>query len=163
MHPRWLSGTHGSVSEDHARWMAIAIEQAEQSALAGEVPIGAAVVRGGELIAAAGNAPIARVDPTAHAEVLALRAAAERVRNYRLADCDLYVTVEPCAMCVGAALQARIRTLVYGCVDPKAGAAGSLCNLAQDPRLNHRIALVTGVLEEPCRRLLQEFFAARRQ
>ena len=127
------------------------------------MPIGAAVVRGGELIAAAGNAPIARVDPTAHAEVLALRAAAERVRNYRLADCDLYVTVEPCAMCVGAALQARIRTLVYGCADPKAGAAGSLCNLAQDPRLNHRIALVTGVLEEPCRRLLQEFFAARRQ
>ena len=143
--------------------MAIAIEQAEQSALAGEVPIGAVVVRGGELIAAAGNAPIARVDPTAHAEVLVLRAAAERVRNYRLADCDLYVTVEPCAMCVGAALQARIRTLVYGCANPKAGAAGSLCNLAQDPRLNHRIALVTGVLEERCRRLLQEFFAARRQ
>jgi len=143
--------------------MAIAIEQAEQSALAGEVPIGAVVVRGGELIAAAGNAPIARVDPTAHAEVLALRAAAELVRNYRLADCDLYVTVEPCAMCVGAALQARIRTLVYGCADAKAGAAGSLCNLAQDPRLNHRIALVTGVLEEPCRRPLQEFFAARRQ
>ena len=159
----WLSGTHGSMSEDHVRWMAIAIEQAEQSALAGEVPIGAVVVRGGELIAAAGNAPIARVDPTAHAEVLALRAAAEQVRNYRLADCDLYVTVEPCAMCVGAALQARIRTLVYGCADPKAGAAGSLCNLAQDPRLNHRIALVTGVLEERCRRLLQEFFAARRQ
>jgi len=142
--------------------MALAIEQAEQAAAVGEVPIGAVVVRDEVLIAAAGNAPIGRVDPTAHAEVLALRAAAAGLGNYRLGDCDLYVTVEPCAMCVGAALHARIRTLVYGCADPKGGAAGSLYDLARDPRHNHRLTVVAGVEEERCRALLLAFFAARR-
>ena len=146
----------------HAEWMAIALAEAERAGAAGEVPIGAVVVRDGVAIAAAGNAPIARRDPTAHAEVLALRAAAEAVANYRLPDCDLYVTVEPCAMCIGAALHARIRTLVFGCDDPKAGAVGSLFDLARDPRSNHRIAVVRGVGAERARRLLQDFFAARR-
>jgi tRNA(adenine34) deaminase len=142
--------------------MASALAEAERAGTAGEVPIGAVVVRDEVVIAAAGNAPIARLDPTAHAEVLAIRAAATALGNYRLPDCDLYVTVEPCAMCVGAALQARIRTLVFGCDDPKAGAVGSLYDLARDTRLNHRIAVVRGVEQERARRLLHDFFAARR-
>jgi tRNA(adenine34) deaminase len=143
-------------------WMAIALAEAARAGAAGEVPIGAVVVRENVAIAAAGNAPIANHDPTAHAEVLALRAAATALGNYRLPDCDLYVTVEPCAMCVGAALQARIRTLVFGCDDPKAGAVGSLYDLAQDTRLNHRIAVVRGVEADRSRQLLRDFFAARR-
>ena len=162
LHPAALSGTGESVSGTHERWMAVAIQEAEQAAAAGEVPIGAAVVQDDRLIAAAANAPIATCDPTAHAEVLALRGAARALGNYRLTGCDLYVTVEPCAMCVGAALQARIRALVFGCADPKAGAVGSLYNLADDPRLNHRIAVTSGIEEERCRRLLQAFFAVRR-
>ena len=150
------------IMENHLRWMAVALREAETAGAAGEVPIGAAVVRDGVLVAAAGNAPIARVDPTAHAEVLALRAAATALGNYRLPGCDLYVTVEPCAMCVGAALHARIRTLVFGCADPKAGAAGSVVDLTQDPRLNHQLAVVRDVDAERCRALLQRFFAARR-
>jgi tRNA(adenine34) deaminase len=149
-------------ARDPEQWMDLALAEAARAGAAGEVPIGAVVVRDGVALAAAGNAPIARRDPTAHAEVLALRAAAAAVGNYRLGDCDLYVTVEPCAMCVGAALQARIRTLVFGCDDPKAGAVGSLFDLARDPRLNHRIAVVRGVGAERARRLLQDFFAARR-
>ncbi len=147
---------------NHEQWMALALAEAERAGAAGEVPIGAVVVRDDAVLAAAGNAPIASVDPTAHAEVLALRAAAGAVGNYRLPGCTLFVTVEPCAMCVGAALQARIATLVFGCADPKAGAAGSLYDLTQDVRLNHRITVVMGVEEARCRALLQAFFAARR-
>jgi tRNA(adenine34) deaminase len=150
------------VSSDHDAWMAQAIAEAERAGAGGEVPIGAVVVRDGALVAAAGNAPIATSDPTAHAEVLALRAAARVAGNYRLPGAVLYVTVEPCAMCVGAALQARIATIVFGCADPKAGAAGSLFDLTQDARLNHRIAVVRGIAEARCRELLQSFFAARR-
>lgn len=150
------------MSEAHRRWMAVAIAEAERARDAGEVPVGAAVVLEDRLVAAASNAPIARVDPTAHAEVLALRAAAQAIGNYRLVGCDLYVTVEPCAMCVGAALQARIRTLVFGCHDPKAGAAGSLYDLARDPRLNHRMVVVAGVEDERCGALLRRFFESRR-
>ena len=142
--------------------MALALAEAARAGAAGEVPIGAVVVRAGAVLGAAGNAPIGTVDPTAHAEVLALRAAARTADNYRLPGATLYVTVEPCAMCVGAALQARVATIVFGCRDPKAGAAGSLFDLTTDPRLNHRIAVVAGVAEEGSRRLLQEFFAARR-
>jgi len=142
--------------------MALAIAEAERAGVAGEVPIGAVVVREGRVVGAAGNAPIRTVDPTAHAEVLALRAAAQAVANYRLPGATLYVTVEPCAMCVGAALQARVATLVYGCRDLKAGAAGSVFDLTADPRLNHRMVVVTGVEEERSRRLLQDFFAGRR-
>ncbi len=150
------------VSAEHDAWMALALAEAERAGAAGEVPIGAVVVRDGAVLAAAGNAPIATVDPTAHAEVVALRAAARTAGNYRLPGAVLYVTVEPCAMCVGAALQARIATLVFGCRDAKAGAAGSLYDLTQDARLNHRIAVVAGIAAERSRGLLQEFFAARR-
>jgi tRNA(adenine34) deaminase len=142
--------------------MALALAEAECAGAAGEVPIGAVVVCDGAVVGAAGNAPIARVDPTAHAEVLALRSAAAALGNYRLPGCTLYVTVEPCAMCLGAALQARIATLVFGCHDPKTGAAGSLYDLTQDPRLNHRIVVVRGIEADRCRELLQRFFAARR-
>jgi tRNA(adenine34) deaminase len=142
--------------------MELALTEAERAGTAGEVPIGAVVVRAGVLIAAAGNAPITGSDPTAHAEVVALRAAARACGNYRLPGAVLYVTVEPCAMCVGAALQARIATLVFGCHDSKAGAAGSLYDLTRDARLNHRIAVVHGVAEARCRDLLRAFFAARR-
>jgi tRNA(adenine34) deaminase len=147
---------------EHERWMELALREAERGGASGEVPVGAVVVRAGALVAAAANAPIARSDPTAHAEVLALRRAGAALGNYRLTDCDLYVTVEPCAMCAGAAVQARIRTLVYGCADPKAGAAGSLFDVVRDPRLNHRIAVVGGVAEPRCRALVQGFFATRR-
>jgi tRNA(adenine34) deaminase len=152
----------GAAVAHHAARMAIALGAAERGAAAGEVPVGAAVFSGDRLVAAAANAPIATCDPTAHAEVLALRAAAHVLGNYRLPGCDLYVTVEPCAMCVGAALQARLRTLVFGCADPKAGAAGSLFDLTADARLNHRIHVVRGIEEQRCRTLLQDFFAARR-
>src|SRR4051794_40232795 len=143
--------------------MAIAVAEAERAVAAGEVPVGAVVVAAdGRELARAANAPIALHDPTAHAEVLALRAAGAAIGNYRLSGCTLYVTVEPCAMCVGAALHARIATLVFGCTDPKAGAAGSVLDLTQNARLNHRIAVVGGVEEARCRTLLQTFFAARR-
>lgn len=142
--------------------MALALVEAARAGAAGEVPIGAVVVRDGVSLAAAGNAPISTSDPTAHAEVVALRAAAHAAGNYRLPGSVLYVTVEPCAMCVGAALQARVAMLVFGCLDPKAGAAGSLYDLTQDARLNHRITVVRGIEEARCRRLLQDFFAARR-
>ena len=139
-----------------------ALREAAGAQARGEVPVGALVVRDGRLIARAGNASIAEHDPAGHAEVCALRAAAARERNYRLPGAVLYVTVEPCAMCMGAALQARIARLVYGCADPKAGAAGSVFDLAADPRLNHAIAVTAGVAEGACRTLLQEFFRARR-
>jgi tRNA(adenine34) deaminase len=147
---------------EHERWVALALAEAARAGDAGEVPIGAVVVREGTLLAAAGNAPIADVDPTGHAEVRALRAAARTVGNYRLPGTVLYVSVEPCVMCLGAALHARVATVVFGCDDPKAGAAGSLFDLTQDARLNHRIAVVRGVEAERSRDLLRAFFAARR-
>ena len=150
------------IAQTDERWIRAAIEEARRCASWGDVPIGAVVVRDGEAIAAAGNERERRRDPTAHAEVLALRAASHVLGNYRLPGCDLYVTVEPCAMCIGAALQARVRTLVYGCADPKAGAAGSVFDLTAVPRLNHRLHVVRGIEEARCRALLQAFFAARR-
>lgn len=139
-----------------------ALAAAADAGRRGEVPVGAVVVRDGRKLAVAGNASIAEHDPTAHAEVLVLRAAGGAAGNYRLPGATLYVTVEPCAMCVGAALQARIARLVYGCRDPKAGAAGSLYDLTDDARLNHRIAVSAGVGEAACRATLQEFFRVRR-
>jgi tRNA(adenine34) deaminase len=126
------------VHDEHEEWMARAFAEAERAGATGEVPIGAVVVREGRLLGAAGNAPIASVDPTAHAEVAAIRAAARAAGNYRLPGAVLYVTVEPCAMCVGAALQARIATVVFGCRDPKAGAAGSVVDLTADRRRRGR-------------------------
>ena len=145
------------------RWMREALREAAAAQARGEIPVGALVVRDGRLLARAGNASIAEHDPAGHAEVRALRAAAAREGNYRLPGAVLYVTVEPCAMCMGAALQARIARLVYGCADPKAGAAGSVFDLAADPRLNHAIAVTAGIAEGPCRTLLQGFFRARRR
>jgi len=139
-----------------------AIVEAHAAAARGEVPVGAIVVVGGRIVGRAGNRSVADHDPTAHAEVLALRAAGAEVRNYRLTDAMLYVTVEPCAMCMGAALHARVARLVYGCTDPKGGAAGSVFDLAADVRLNHRIAVTPGVEVEAARALLQDFFRARR-
>lgn len=141
--------------------MRAALAEAARAEAAGEVPVGAVIVRAGQIVAAAGNAPIARVDPTAHAEIVAIRDAARVLGNYRLAGCDLYVTVEPCPMCVGAALHARITTLVYGCVDPKAGAAGSRYVLAQDG-WNHHLAVRGGVLADECARMMRAFFGRRR-
>ena len=140
-----------------------ALECAREAGARGEVPVGAVLVRDGREIAAAGNAPIAASDPTAHAEIVALRDAARREGTYRLPGTVLYVTLEPCAMCVGAALHARVERLVFGCRDPKAGAAGSVVDLTNEPRFNHRIACTAGVRGDAGAALLQEFFRARRQ
>ena len=148
--------------ETDRRWMEEAIREAIAAEARGEVPVGAVVVLGERRLASAGNASIAESDPTAHAEMRALRTAAAAIGNYRLSEATLYVTVEPCLMCMGAALHARIARLVFGCADPKAGAAGSLFDVAGDPRLNHRIEVASGVAADECRALLQAFFRARR-
>jgi len=140
-----------------------ALREARTAGAGGEVPVGAVVVLGGRLVARSGNTTIRDHDPTGHAEMGALRAAARAVDNHRLPGAVVYVTVEPCAMCMGAAIQARIARLVYGCADPKGGAAGTLFDLASDPRLNHRIAVTAGVAEAECRAVLQDFFRARRK
>ena len=142
--------------------MLAALEQARKAQAAGEVPVGAVVVQDGTIIGAGFNAPISRRDPAAHAEILALRDAAMKLGNYRLPGCELYVTIEPCAMCVGAMLHARIARLVYGAADPKTGACGSVINLFAEPRLNHHARLSAGVLAEECGALLRDFFAAKR-
>jgi tRNA(adenine34) deaminase len=143
-------------------FMCAALELASQAEQAGEVPVGAVVVKDGEIIGRGSNAPISRHDPSAHAEMLALRDAALRVGNYRLVDCDLYVTLEPCLMCVGAMFHARIKRVVYGASDPKTGAAGSVLNLFAEQRLNHHAEVQGGVLAEECGIVLSHFFAARR-
>lgn len=143
-------------------FMRAAIAEAKVAASAGEVPVGALVVQGGEVIGRGLNRPVQSNDPTAHAEIVALRAAAEAIRNYRLNDTTLYVTLEPCAMCAGAMLHARISRLVFGAYDPKAGAAGSVLDLCDDRRLNHRIEVNGGLLEDQCSGLLKAFFAAKR-
>lgn len=142
--------------------MARALEQARRAQGEGEVPVGAVVVRAGALLAEAGNRALTRADPTAHAEILAIRAAAEALGDGRLVDATLYVTLEPCAMCAGAIVLARIPRVVYGARDPKTGMAGSLENLLQDARLNHRAEVVPDVLGQPCGDLLRAFFRARR-
>lgn len=139
-----------------------ALDEARRGAAAGEVPVGAIVVIDGAIVGRAHNAPIALADPTAHAEVLALRRAGEKRGNYRLAGATLYATVEPCAMCCGAVLHARVARVVYGARDPKAGAVESLYRLLDDPRLNHRAATTGGVLAEEAARLLSVFFETRR-
>lgn len=143
--------------------MRLALEQAGQAAAAGEVPVGAVVVKDGQVIATGRNAPIGSHDPTAHAEIVALRAAAAALGNYRLDGCDLYVTLEPCAMCSGAMLHARLRRVVFGAADPKTGAAGSVLDVLADARINHQTAVSGGVLAEECAQLLAGFFRDRRQ
>jgi tRNA(Arg) A34 adenosine deaminase TadA len=140
-----------------------ALAEADRGRAAGEVPIGAVVVAEGAIVGRAHNAPVALSDPTAHAEVLALREAARKAGNYRLPGATLYVTVEPCAMCCGAALHARIARVVYGARDPKAGAVESLYRLLDDARLNHRVAATGGVLADESAALLREFFDRRRR
>ena len=148
---------------DDATWMREALAQARAAQQAGEVPVGAVLVRGGQVIASGRNTPIAGHDPTAHAEMAALRAAAQQLGNYRLDGCTLYVTLEPCAMCSGAMLHARLPRVVYGAADPKTGAAGSVVNLFAEPRLNHQTQVAGGVLAEECGALLQDFFRQRRR
>lgn len=142
--------------------MRLAVVQASMAAAQGEVPVGAVVVHQGQVIASGRNAPIAGHDPTAHAEIAALRAAALALGNYRLEDCELYVTLEPCAMCSGAMLHARLKRVVFGAPDPKTGAAGSVLNLFEDTRLNHHTAVQGGVLADACAGLLADFFRQRR-
>ena len=154
-----MSGT----PPDQEAWMRRALELAAAGGARGEVPVGAVVVDpGGRVAAESHNRTRELSDPTAHAEVLALRAAAARLGDWRLEGHTLYATLEPCAMCAGAVVLARVRTLVYGASDPKAGMCGSIENLVCDPRLNHRVELVTGVLAEESARLLRDFFRARR-
>jgi tRNA(adenine34) deaminase len=139
-----------------------AIAEARRAEAAGEVPVGAVVVVGGEIVARGFNQPIGRIDPTAHAEIVALRAAAARVGNYRLTGAELYVTVEPCLMCVGAAIHARVGRVIFGAPEPRAGALGSATDALAVPGLNHRFAVTGGVLADECGALLTAFFHARR-
>jgi tRNA(adenine34) deaminase len=152
----------GHFLAEEERFMRLALGEAERAAERGEVPIGAVVVIGGEVIAAAGNEREQRSDPTAHAEMLALRAAAGKLGGWRIPDSVLYVTLEPCAMCAGAIVLARIPRVVYATPDPKAGAAGSVLDVLGEPRLNHRPRVDSGLLAEECSALLESFFAARR-
>jgi tRNA(adenine34) deaminase len=143
-------------------FMQLALAQAQHAWSAGEVPVGAVVVRDGELIAVGYNQPIGRHDPTAHAEIVALRAAAEKLGNYRLPGCELFVTLEPCVMCSGAMMHARLARVVYGAADPKTGACGSVLNLFEQEKLNHHTELVGGVLADEASAMLRGFFAERR-
>jgi tRNA(adenine34) deaminase len=147
---------------DHARYMGEALVLARAAQARGEVPVGAIVVRDGAIIGRGGNAPIAANDPTAHAEIAALRDAARALGNYRLPGCSLYVTLEPCTMCVGAILHARIARLVFGAHDPKTGACGSVVDLFGEPRLNHHATVLGGVLADECGKLLSDFFSGLR-
>ena len=147
----------------HDELMRAALEEARKASVQGEVPIGAVVAIDGAIVASAFNQPISMVDPTAHAEICAIRAAAHAVGNYRLTGATLCVTVEPCAMCVGAMVHARIGTLIYGTPEPKTGAVTSTLKLVDDPSWNHRIAVVAGVMAEECRGLLQDFFKEKRK
>jgi tRNA(adenine34) deaminase len=140
-----------------------ALSLARQAAESGEVPVGAVVVKDGAVVGRGYNRPLSGKDPTAHAEVMALREAAERIGNYRLGECELYVTLEPCAMCAGAIMHARVSRVVYGAADPKSGACGSVVDLFAEGRLNHHATIVGGVMAEEAARLLQEFFSARRR
>jgi tRNA(adenine34) deaminase len=150
------------VSAHDAAFMQVALEQAAESAKAGEIPVGAVVVVSGEIVATGQNRSIRDSDPSAHAEVVALRAAGSKLSNYRLADASLYVTLEPCAMCIGAIVQARLARVVFGAYDPKAGAAGSAIDLSDSPAFNHRFEIMGGVLAEACGAVLKEFFSERR-
>lgn len=147
----------------HTRFMQLAIEQAKVAESLGEVPVGAIIVKDGEVIAAAHNQPIGLHDPSAHAEIQVMRKAAKILANYRLVDCTLYVTLEPCVMCAGAIQHARIGQLVYGAHDPKTGACGSVVNLMTEEKLNHHTEVIAGILAEPCGEMLSKFFKRRRK
>jgi tRNA(adenine34) deaminase len=152
----------GTMHEHDGRWMREALILARQAEAAGEVPVGAVLVKDGVLVGSGWNQPIGAHDPTAHAEVMAMRAGAQKLGNYRLLGTTLYVTLEPCAMCAGALVHARVARLVYGAADPKTGAAGSVFDLTRTDKLNHRLEVTAGVLAEECGGLLREFFARKR-
>src|SRR5438094_2191249 len=158
-----LSESADARMKAHERWMREALRAARDAQARDEVPIGACVVVGQEMVAVAGNRTRTDCDPTAHAEIIALRKAAQRVDNYRLADATVYSTIEPCAMCAGALIQARVPLLVYGARDEKAGAVDSHFQICSSDKLNHRIEVISGVLQAECRELMQEFFKARRK
>jgi tRNA(adenine34) deaminase len=145
-----------------AIFMQQALSQAQNAWALGEVPVGALIVKDGQIVATGFNQPIGTHDPTAHAEIMALRAAASILGNYRLPGCELYVTLEPCAMCAGAMMHARLARVVFGAADPKTGACGSVVNLFEQEKLNHHTEVVGGVMGQECGALLKEFFAARR-
>jgi len=142
--------------------MRLALREAERAAREGEVPVGAVLVAGGRVLARAHNRPIHLHDPSAHAEILALRRAAKKLGNYRMEGCDLYATIEPCAMCAGAVVQARLQRVVFGAPDPKAGAGGSVLNVLDHPRLNYQPEVVAGMLADECAAVLREFFRRKR-
>jgi tRNA(adenine34) deaminase len=144
------------------QFLQLAITEARQAELSGEVPVGSIVIRDGIIIARGHNRVITDSDPTAHAEIVALRAAGHALNNYRLEGCDLYTTLEPCAMCAGAILHARIRRLIYAAPDPKAGACGSVLSVLNHPQLNHRVEVISGLLAEECGAMLTSFFRSRR-
>src|SRR5437763_7665049 len=143
-------------------WMDVAIAEAIAARDAGEVPVGAVIVKDGQLVAAGQNRNLRDHDPSAHAEIVALRAAGTRLGNHRLEGCDMYVIIEPCAMCAGAIVHARIARLIYGAKDPKAGAVESVMNVVHHPRLNHKMEVIGGILEGECSQLLRDFFRSRR-
>jgi tRNA(adenine34) deaminase len=147
---------------DDEKFMRRALELASEAEAAGEVPVGAVLVRDGEIIAEGWNRPIATRDPTAHAEIIAMRAGAQALESYRLLDTTLYVTLEPCPMCAGAMIHARVRRLVFATTDPRAGAAGTVFNIVQHPALNHRVECTSGVFAEEAAMQLRDFFTARR-
>jgi tRNA(adenine34) deaminase len=149
-------------SEKDQQWMLHALRLAKEAEAAGEVPVGAVLVLNDEIIGEGWNQPIRSADPSAHAEILAMRAGAKYLNNYRLVNTTLYITLEPCAMCAGAMIHARIQRLVFGALDPKTGAAGSVFNLLQDDRLNHQVKCEGGVMGEACGELLRSFFKSRR-
>jgi tRNA(adenine34) deaminase len=151
------------IQDQHTDFMRLAVKEAEKAGQIDEVPIGALLVsKQGDVLASAHNQTIRQTDPTAHAEILALRHAAAKIGNYRIIGATLYVTIEPCAMCTGALIHARIATLVYGARDPKWGAAGSVYNLAADERFNHQMEIIEGVCETECREIIQAFFRSKR-
>jgi len=148
--------------ESDEKWMRLALEEAALARAAGEVPVGAVIVRGEELLATGHNSPISLNDPSAHAELIAMRRAAAEIGNYRLSGTTLYTTLEPCLMCAGAILQSRIERLVFGAADPKSGAAVSLYRIFDDRRMNHAVAVTEGILHEACVEILSGFFRAKR-
>ncbi len=154
---------HKQQSEEHLQWMQEAILEASKAGEKGEVPIGAVIVRDGAIIARGHNLRETSCDPTSHAEMIAIREASVSMQAWRLSGCTLYVTLEPCPMCAGAIVQARLDRVVFGAHDPKAGCAGTLMNLLQEPRFNHRTEVVGGVLEQECGGLLSAFFARLRE
>jgi tRNA(adenine34) deaminase len=150
------------ILQPHSIWMRAAFDMARQAFEEGEVPIGAVIVHNDRIIGAAGNQREQLKDPTAHAEIIAITQAAESLGSWRLLDCTLYATLEPCPMCAGAIVQARIPTVVYGTIDEKAGACHTLYQITSDPRLNHRATVIGGVMRDECREILREFFAIQR-